>query len=138
MADDTPAEIKMSGAAAEDAARVVEELLRDLEELREYQKALDVTGTWTKGEVGMRIDVTEARVTLLNMLSLATQADLYGEDAVTFIRVSETGDGAVNLGLEFHPPYNHHDEAANPLPHNVAVSMATHAASLLTGDGGEA
>lgn len=59
------------GKDAEQAARVIEWMFADLEELRRARQF---------AHHGMRTDIPAARVTLLNVLSMATKGDLMGED----------------------------------------------------------
>lgn len=62
---------RLSGKGAERAACVIEGLFADLEELRRGRQF---------ASHGMRTDIADARVTLLNVLSIATEGDLMGED----------------------------------------------------------
>jgi hypothetical protein len=62
---------RLSGKDAERAARVIEWMIADIEELRKVRQL---------PSQGMRTDITEARVTLLHVLSMATKGDLMGED----------------------------------------------------------
>lgn len=83
--------MKLSGPAAEEAAKVVEELFADLDDLR---RLASTHGYYDADNIGQRTDVTTARVTLLNVLSSATEGDLMGTDM--------TEDDAKELFLSLH------------------------------------
>lgn len=74
--------MRLSGADAEDAARVIEHLFVDLADLRLLRDRAVDEGFLVPVEqgIGGRTDVAAARVTLLNVLSIATEGDLMGED----------------------------------------------------------
>lgn len=125
--------VKLDAEEAEEAARHIEMLFADLEDLRRLRDDIPGAASSVRG-IGSRTDVASARVALLNVLSKATLSDLVGDaEAMAVILVRDAPDDAVGLHVEFHPEYNHHDEQANPLSHRVAGSMFTHAAELLTG-----
>lgn len=124
---------KLSAEDAEEAARHIEMLFADLEDLRRLRDDIPGAASSVRG-IGSRTDVPSARVALLNVLSKATLSDLQGDaEAMAVIIVRDAPDEAVALSIEFHPPYDHHDEQANPLSHHVAGAMLMRASELLTG-----
>lgn len=82
---------KLNGWDAEQAARIIEELFADLTELRNARQF---------SHHGMRTDIPTARVTLLNILSIATEGDLMGEDET----LTEESAKALFLSLHTNEP----------------------------------
>jgi hypothetical protein len=68
--------VKLDAEEAERAARVIEEMFADIEDLREFARHHDAE------HLGTRTRESHARVTLFNLMSYATDGDLYGEDDV--------------------------------------------------------
>lgn len=81
---------RLVSSDAERAARIIEWLFADLEELRAARQF---------ASHGMRTDIPDARVTLLDVLSIATEGDLMGE---AHIELSESEAKVLYLSLHRH------------------------------------
>ena len=69
----------LTPAEAEDVARVINDLLEDVEDLRDLAPEYSLPAV--ADAVGQRTHIAGARVMLLNLVSLATGRDLKGDDA---------------------------------------------------------
>lgn len=69
--------LRMEPDEAEEAARVIEMLLAELAQVRAFQE--EVVAMWATRAETPRVDEAYARVTLLNLLHVATDGNLKGD-----------------------------------------------------------
>lgn len=123
--------LKLDPDEAERAAAVIEMLLHDLKDLRGVRDRLASEGSALR-TVGARVDLTEARVVLLDALSKATLNDLKGDaPPQALLSVKQGDEGELHVTAEFWPALVR--EGENPLCHYAVVSAVEHIGERMRG-----